>query len=204
MNKAMLILLVAVFLAGGAAATDKIQTVKGSEDNPLSPQDKSFSFSSEEGDFRVRWPSGCSQVMTRSRQQDGLADRDQEQPVIVYCDRHGEKGAGCSVTALFNVQGADGGVPGPDEVIERMTNVLGGFGADITNQKPLRKDFGDGLVVEGLDLLAAPSSGAGQVWLRGLLIGGDIYLLAAWDQAGEVAHDPEYITFFESFQPGSE
>ena len=190
-------LLLALLLAGGAGATDKIKTVKGSEDNPISPQDESFSFSSEEGDFRVRWPSGCSQVKTRSRQVD---DDAQEQPVIVYCDRNGEKGEGCSVTALFNISGGGS----PEMVMDRMMKVLGGFGASITNQKPLRKEFEGGFVVEGLDVLASPSSGAGQVWVRGLLVGGDIYLLSAWDQAGEVAHDPEYIAFFESFQPGAE
>ena len=38
---------------------------------------------------------------------------------------------------------------------------LDGFGADVTNQKPLRKEFEGGFVVEGLDVLASPSSGAG-------------------------------------------
>ena len=41
----------------------------------------------------------------------------------------------------------------------------------------------------------------GEVWIRGLLIDGDIYILTAWNNQGGVWDNPDYITFFNSFQP---
>ena len=43
--------------------------------------------------------------------------------------------------------------------------------------------------------------GSGEVWIRGLLVDGDIYILAAWNRRGGVWGNPDYIAFFNSFQP---
>lgn len=197
-------LVLLILLSGMALGQEKIKGVTGSDENPLTPVEGPFKFKSTEGDFRVIWPSGCHQVLTRTPMDEGEDDWDQEQPVMVYCDRNGEKGEGCSVTAIFNVQGADGGEASPDQVISRMKKLLTSFGAQITNQQPVKKDFGQGALAEGLDVLASQKGGSGQVWLRGMLIRGDIYIMSAWDLKGSIANDPEYITFFNSFQPGTE
>ena len=206
-RKAVLLtaLLMLVLTAGVASGQEKIKGVTGTNENPLTPVEGPFKFKSMEGDFRVIWPSGCHQVLTRTPMDEGDSDDwEKEQPVMVYCDRNGEKGEGCSVTAIFNVRGTNGSEASPDQVVARMQKLLASFGADITNQKPLKKDFGNGVLAEGLDVLAAQKGGSGQVWLRGMLIRGDIYIMSAWDLKGAIAQDPEYITFFNSFQPGTE
>ena len=39
------------------------------------------------------------------------------------------------------------------------------------------------------------------VWIRGLLVEGDVYILAAWNKQGGVWGNPDYVDFFNSFQP---
>jgi hypothetical protein len=197
------VLLGAVLAGGNGLAGVKSPTLSSSDENPLMPMDRPFDFTSQEGDFQITWPGGCGKLRTRSLVDDGTS-QDKEHPVFVSCDRNGEEGEGCSVSVLFNVKGADGGPAGPAEVVARMESMLVKFGAEIKRQAPLKKDFGDGLVVEGLDLQAAQTGGAGQVWLRGLLVYGDIYILAAWDLGGQLWGNPEYATFFNSFKPGTE
>jgi hypothetical protein len=182
-----------------------IRSVTGSPENPLTPVDHAFSFTSEEGDFRVIWPSGCSSVKTRTPGgRDDGGDPEREYPVMVFCDRFGEKGDGCSVTVVFNARSEGGGPVDPPEVMRRMKALLAGFGAEIKRQAPVNKTFADGRVAEGLDVAAAQTDGAGQVWVRGMIIDGVVYILSAWDLAGNVWNNPEYITFFNSFQPGTE
>lgn len=201
----LLVTALLLLLAVPAPAQEKGE-LKGSPDNPLTPLDRAHTTASREGDFRVTWPSGCSQVKTRTPADDSEAatNPEAEYPVMVFCDRHGEKGDGCSVTVVFNARSDDGGPAGPAEVTVRMQRMLRTFGAEIKRQAPLQKDFGQGRLAEGLDVQAAQTGGAGQVWVRGLLVDGVIYILAAWDLGGHVWENPEYITFFNSFQPGVE
>lgn len=187
--------------AGTAPAQERIKELSGSPDNPLTPLDRAFESASEEGDFRVTWPSGCNGLRTRTPTE-AEPGSGQERPVIVYCDRHGEKGEGCSVTAIFNARDRDGAPTGPQDVMARLQAMLSNLGAEITRQSPVGKEFPDGRLIEGVDVLAAQTGGAGQVWLRGLLSGDTIYILAAWDLGGNLWSNPEYATFFSSFQPG--
>lgn len=201
----MLLITVGAGLGSGSAqAKDKIKSVTSNPENPLTPVDTPFNYTSEDGDFRVTWPSGCSSINSRTRADEDPGEADREYPVMVFCDRNGEKGEGCSVTAIFNARDADGNPAGPAEVIARMQNLLREFGAQIKRQSPLQKDFGEGLIVEGVDVQAAQTGGSGQVWLRGLLVGGDIYILSAWDLEGKLWTNPEYANFFNSFRPGTE
>ncbi len=206
LNLILLLTFVLGLLAGTAAAQDQVKGITGDPDNPLTPINQSFQYTSDDGDFRVIWPSGCSSLKTRSPAEENFTETGEpgEFPVMVVCDRYGKEGQGCSVTALFNAQSQDGGPVGPAEVTNRVENLLREFGAEIKRQSPLQKDFGDGLMVTGLDVLAAQSGGSGQVWVRGLLVRGDIYIMAAWDLGGNLWDDPEYANFFNSFQPGTE
>jgi len=197
--------LVALLVTCAGAQVEK-PVMTGSEDNPLTSVKDAYEFSSLEGDFRVTWPSGCANVRTRSRLEDGSAgDRsDSEYPVIVTCERDGEKGEGCSVTAIFNISSKSGGPVGPGEVIPRLQKMLQRLGAQVQKQAPLNKDFGDGLIAEGIDIQAAQPQGSGQVWLRGLIVGSEVYILSAWSLEGNVWDNPEYMTFFNSFLPGAD
>lgn len=201
-NLIVLFVVLAGLLAVPAVAKDQERTFTSDPNNPMTPQDEPYRYTSVDGDFRIIWPSGCSKIKIRTPGDEG--DADSPYPVIVSCDRHGEDGAGCSVMVIFNAQGEDGSPAGPDQVMVNMQNLLRDFGAEVKQQSPLHKDFGEGLIVEGLDVLAAQAGGSGQVWLRGLLVGGDIYLLSAWDLSGKVWNNPEYVNFFNSFQPGTE
>jgi len=42
------------------------------------------------------------------------------------------------------------------------------------------------------------------VWLRGLIVGSEVYILSAWSLEGNVWDNPEYMTFFNSFLPGAD
>lgn len=161
---------------------------------------------SREGEFRITFPGGCGKTVTRVRAED-LPDVDGRPAVNViftFCDRYQEKGEGCSVTTHFNVTSGDGGYPEPKQVIDRMMDLLKSMGVSIQKQSPLHKDLDDGTVIEGLEIFAAEGSGSGQAWLRGLIYEGDIYVLSAWKNTGGLWDDPDYITFFNSFQPGIE
>lgn len=177
-----------------------------SADNPLTLSDRPVTHSSSEGDFRVTFPSGCSRTITRVPAEDtpevnGIPG---VRVVFTFCDRYQQKGEGCSVTSFFNVTSADGGYPGPDEVVKRVTDLLETMSLGIKKQTHLKKTLPDGTLIEGLDIFAAESSGVGQAWVRGLLYEGDIYVLAAWKNTGGLWENPEYITFFNSFKPGAE
>jgi hypothetical protein len=166
--------------------------------------DDPFLFSNEGQDFQILFPGGCGKVVTRFNEPD-LFGGEQWDEIIqvnhVFCDRYQEEGEGCSVTATFNLHNEDGSMAGPQQVISRVEEMLGEFGATVVEQKALKKDFGEGVVVEGVEVWANDKSGPGQVWIRGLLVDGDIYILAAWNRQGGVWGNPDYVTFFNSFQP---
>ncbi len=178
----------------------------GSADNPMTMNEKSVNHVSIEGEFRVTFPSGCGKTVTRIPAEDapdegGVAA---VRVVFTFCDRYQEKGEGCSVASYFNVTGVDGGYPGPDQVVSRVKKMLESMNLEISNQSPLSKNLPDGTIIEGLDLYAADANGVGQAWLRGLLYEGDIYIMSAWKDTGGLWNNPEYITFFNSFQPGTD
>ena len=176
-----------------------------SADNPLVLGQNPVNFSSEEGDFRVTFPSGCGKTVTRVPSEDP-PDVDGVPAVRVvasFCDRNQEKGEGCSVTSYFNVTNAEGGYPGSDQVVERVVRALETMKVSIRKQTHLRRELPDGTIIEGLDVFASDEAGVGQTWVRGLLHEGDIFILSAWKSTGGLWDDPSYITFFNSFQPGA-
>ena len=199
--------LLPALVAGGLAVAQEAESpLEGSSENTISPTVEAYERYSTDGDFRVVWPSGCGSLTTRTLG-DGYADVDvfeSEYPVGVHCNRAGKEGAGCMVVVVYNGKTADGSPAGPPEVVSRMTRQLQEYGAALVRQRPLVLQFAGGITAEGLEIHGAQQGGAGQVWLRGFLIGSDIYLLSAWDLEGGVWEDPEYHTFFNSFRLGAE
>ncbi len=175
-------------------------TVKG--ENEPSLLTKPYEYTSQDGQFKVTWPSGCGQVVRRQSVPDPDVDPfDRVDVYTVYCDQNGQQGRGCAVTAIFNLKGKDGGMPGPQDVVSRMEEHMKELGVQVIKQAPLGRELPDGSKIEGLDILAAEPHGAGQAWLRGLLYDGTVYLLSAWNKQGGLWDDSEYVTFFNSFEP---
>lgn len=161
-------------------------------------------FANEGQDFQILFPGGCGKLVTRYNEPDLFGGEEWDEIIQVnhvFCDRYQKDGEGCSVTATFNLHNEDGSMAGPQHVISRVEEMLGEFGAMVVKQSALKKDFGEGVVVEGVEVWANDESGPGQVWIRGLLVDGDVYILAAWNQQGGVWDNPDYIAFFNSFQP---
>jgi len=168
----------------------------------LNPQ----SHSSTEGDFRVIFPGGCGKLVTKVPAED-LPEVDGEPAIRVvytFCDRYQKKGEGCSVASYFNVTGPDGGYPEPSQVLDRVIKALNILDAAVKKEVPLRKELPDGSIIEGIDVYAAPDVGVATVWVRGLIYEGDIYILTAWNDSGNLWNDEDYAMFFNSFLPGAE
>ncbi|PID81142.1 hypothetical protein CSB20_03920 [bacterium DOLZORAL124_64_63] len=172
--------------------------------NELSPSEKPVECVSEEGGYRVFFPPGCAKIVSKVPDLD-REPWDDDGPLsamtyLSYCDRHGQKGDGCSIAAFWNLTDDQGGPPGPAQVVERVERMLKDMGVSMVRQRPVRRLLEDGGLIEGVDVLAVDSSG-GQAWLRGLLHDERIYLLAAWKADGELETDPSFIRFFQSFEP---
>ena len=196
-----LVILILLLLAGIAGA----QEFQGDPDNPVTEVEGPYDYVSSQGEFRVTWPGGCGKLRRRFNEPDPEADP--FTAVMLYhvsCDRYGKEGAGCSVASVFNQLSTDGDMAGPAEVVALIESSLKRFGVQVVQQTPITKEFPDGSKIEGLDVRAMGKDKVGEVWLRGLLSNGDIYLLAAWNLAGGVWDDPEYQAFFASFLPGAE
>lgn len=201
-----IIVLMSVFLPLLALAQTDDPTVRGSAENPAVMNEEAVNYASNEGDFRVIFPAGCGKIVTKLPNDEGLdpVDKPTVKVTVTYCDRFQKKGEGCSVTSYFEVTAPDGGYPGPDQVLKRITRFLDTMNVSIQHQNALRKVLPDSTVIEGLDVYAGEKFGVGQAWVRGVIYQGDIYVLAAWKSTGGLWSDPDYATFFNSFQPGAE
>lgn len=164
-------------------------------------------YTNENEDFQVVFPSGCGKLVTRSNEPD-LFGGEQWNEIIqvnyVFCDRYQETGEGCSVTATFNLHSEDGSMAGPAQVVPRVEATLAEYGAKVISQEVIKKEFDNGIIIEGVEIKAKPEMGSGEVWIRGLIVDGDIYILTAWNNEGGLWNNPDYITFFNSFQPWTE
>jgi hypothetical protein len=191
------VLALALLLQAGPAAG---QQVLGDAAPSLNP----FEYVSPTRDYQVVFPGGCSKLVARANEPDLYAGEtwdDIIQVQKVTCDRYEDKGEGCSVVSTFNWHDAEGNPAGPELVIEQVEKVLETFGVQLVRQNPVKKDFGNERVIEGVDVFAANPDDPGEVWVRGLLIDADVHILTAWKTDGGLWDDPEYQAFFSSFQP---
>lgn len=176
----------------------------GEPENPPLGDGKPHRYVSEEGNFEVTWPSGCDKLRMRGNDPEhfvGEEDKHQIMVHVIVCDRDDRETAGCSVTATFDSRSPDGGEAGPEQVIARVRNALKTYGVKVVNQSPIKKEFPNGLVVEGVDVIGTGPDGTGEFKVRGLLASPDIYVLTAWSADGGVWDDPEYREFFDNFTP---
>ena len=148
-----------------------------------------------EAGFAVAWPAACAQLMER---QDQPADPDEPglfRQFSYTCDDPEFEGRGCAVYAMRNVRTADGGPPDPSWVVDKVEDVLREFGVRAERQRPLSRG-----AVEGVEVQAVRPGEPGEVWVRGLLTGPDVYILVAWNRKGGCFDDIEMQEFFASFR----
>jgi hypothetical protein len=203
---ALVVTLSAALAAGGAGAAGPVAAKGGAPAktqsfNDLSDAATPIRFTSNEGRFSVVFPSGCAKVRSRLRVGGGSKSLQDANLVFTNCDRAGRQNEGCSVTARpGEARGLDPAAA-TAKVLDYMRQVLGGYDVKPVVQTPLRRDFGEHGVVEGLEIVARAEGTAGDVCVRGLLHDEDIYVLTAWKATGGMAEDPEYSQFFQSFLP---
>ena len=197
------VLAVAAFAAFTAAAAPVAPPSAGSTSkfDDLPDSRNPIAYKSAEGQFSTTFPTGCARLHTRTNQAGEDSPRTDIFVAFVTCERAGATGEGCLVNARRGVAGGLTAKAASDSVMNEIRELLAGYGVVPARQTPLRRDFGKHGTVEGLDVQAHPQSGTGDVWIRGLLRGDDMYFLVAWKTAGGLFNDPEYALFFDAFRP---
>ena len=160
-----------------------------------------IAYKSAEGQFSTTFPTGCARLHTRTNQAGEDSPRTDIYVAFVTCERAGTTGEGCLVNVRRGVAGGLTAKAASDSVMNEIRELLAAYSVVPARQTPLRRDFGKHGTVEGLDVQAHPQSGTGDVWIRGLLRGDDMYFLVAWKTAGGLFDDPEYALFFDAFRP---
>ncbi len=179
------------------------QNVQGEQEEPY----KAYRYNSANGGFQVTWPSGCRKLHIKANEPENYVGEEDSRVVLVHvavCDRVGKVGAGCSVTSTFDARSSDGGEAGPEQVIARVEHALKTYSVKVVRQEQLKREFADGLIVEGVDVFGTGRDGEGEFWVRGLLAYHDIYVLTAWSTEGDLWDNPEYLEFFNDFLPYAE
>lgn len=187
---------------------------KNPDDEALAPADNkiqerltAYRYSSDEGNFQVTWPSGCGKLRIRLNEPNAFVGEEDANLVLVHnvtCDRFEADGEGCSVTATFDARNSEGGEAGPEQVLARVKNALKTFNVNVVKQMPIKREFADGLVIEGVDVYGTAADGTGEFWVRGLLSYHDIYVLTAWSTKSDLWDNPVYQDFFNDFVPYAE
>lgn len=184
------------------AGTDTTAQVVSSSQNSVTERETPYRYSSPQGNFQVTWPSGCGKLRIRANQPEtGQDDADVILVNHVSCDSKTTEGTGCAVTATFGALADDGSAAGPQQVLSRVRNTLHQYGVSIVQQAPIKREFEDGLVAEGVDVRGTGADGKGEFWVRGLLADHDIYVLTAWSTSDDLWENPEYQAFFGEFIP---
>jgi len=142
--------------------------------------------------FRVYWPNGCDKL---NEQVSDHATRRAEREFIFTCDQDGKLLKGLSIRVLQQAHGRGGTPPDAPLVVSMIEDQLRRFGVQTVRQRPLQSPGS-----EGMDVQAADPNSPGELWIRGLLYGEDIYLLMAWSGESGVFEDPETANFFASFR----
>ena len=200
-----LLVMLAILLPTLAWGEAEDPMLNSSADNPSKLSEGPVAHTSVRGEFRVIFPPGCAKIVTKTPSEVPGSESDQPTVAVTltFCDRYQVKGEGCSVSSFFNVMNKDGGPAGAEEVIERVVRVLDTMNVSVSHEMPVSKTLPDGSVIKGLEVLASDPGGVGQTWVRGLLYEGDVYIMSAWKNTGELWDDPDFQNFFNSFQPGA-
>lgn len=143
----------------------------------------------ENAGFTIFWPSGCGRV---TEQSSSRPTNRAEQEFILTCKRGG---SGYSVRCLEIAHDAHGDPAHPQLVVSLIERQLARMKLRTVRQRPLEADG-----MQGIEVQAESPDSSKEVWMRGLLIGPNIYLLLAWNDDGGLFEDPESRDFFVSFR----
>jgi len=202
-GRAAAVALVAIAAAAPAATPGSQQTdLKGLPDSA-----KPIRFSSAEGRFQTTFPTGCARMQRKQNTpigEDAASPTVKVRVVFATCERHGRKDEGCQVSASLGALRDEQGQAAVDEVLAVVRKLMSDYGVTPFRQVPISRDFGSHGKVEGVDVHAREPMGVGEVWIRGLMRGPDMYVLLAWKSIGGLFTDPEYSVFFNEFRPWPE
>jgi hypothetical protein len=146
----------------------------------------------QEAGFAIVWPSGCAEVAEQVS--DGPTQRAARE-FFYSCSHEQDRRHGVSVLRLQRAQAERGQAPHPRFVVELIEQHLALFAVRIVRQRPLQLEG-----MEGVDVHATEPMGLGEVWVRGLLIGTDVFVLMAWNRAGGLFEDAEIQQFIDSLE----
>ncbi len=203
MKHRLLILVLALTLVGCGGGEDNTETalrqgtfdVLTASDSVLTqnatPLNESYLDVSEEGNFEVRWPSGCAQK--RIREMPSTINLGQNNAVDVTCFRNGNRDVGCRVT-VYN-ETASGQPATPADVTGTVTQIVQKLGVEIWRQQPVVSSGREGVAV-----YCREPDGPRQVWIVGFIDQGRVMIAMAWDESEDLYNDPGVIRFMESLR----
>jgi len=140
--------------------------------------------------FSICWPGGCGQL--RESLSEGATD-DAAKEQIYTCEH--SSGVGFSVRHYHRAQTSDGLPASPVFVVDLVEHQMKRYGVRPERQRPL-----EGGAIQGVEVQGVDPAGSGEVWIRGLLVGTDVYILKAWSDRGGLFENVEAADFFHSFQ----
>ncbi len=143
-----------------------------------------------EAGFSIYWPAGCGRL--RESLSDGVTPH-AAQEQIYNCEP--EPGRGFSVRHYHRAQTEDGSAASPRFVVDLVEQQMKRYGVTTKRQRPL-----EGGTIQGVEVQGVHPAGAGEVWIRGLLIGAEVYVLTAWNDQGGLFDDVDVADFFHSFR----
>jgi hypothetical protein len=188
---ALLALLAPLVLPAAAeppvAAADTVQIF-----DPRAAEQPAYEQEYREAGFGVFWPAGCGEI--NQRVSNGPTERAAGE-WFYTCNPDGDRRRGASVLRLQVARTPQNGPPHPRFVVDLVKQHLAMFSVRIVRQRPLEQDG-----MQGVDVHASEPAGAGEVWVRGLLVGTDVFVLMAWNRAGHVFDDPEIQRFITSLR----
>lgn len=140
--------------------------------------------------FSIYWPAGCGRL--RESLSEGTTDHAAMEQ-IYNCEP--SPGLGFSVRHYHRAQTRDGLPASPLFVVDLVEHQMKRYGVRPKRQRPL-----EGGPIQGVEVQGVDPAGSGEVWIRGLLVGTDVFVLTAWSNQGDLFENVEAADFFHSFQ----
>jgi hypothetical protein len=148
-------------------------------------------FRHPEANFNIYWPTGCERVQQRMAEE---PTERAEREVITFCDR---PEASYRVIYYGGARDSRGDPAHPRLVVAIIEQQLAEEEMQTIRQRPLQ---GDGM--QGVDVHARRGDGSRFLWIRGLLVGTDVYILTVAGPEEGIFMSGETREFFESFTLG--
>ena len=157
-------------------------------------------YASREGRFTATFPLACTRLeLRRDGSGDGDAAPGGDAParrLAVSCP-----GSGAWVEARLGAARGLSPREAGEAVVAEVRRLQAARDAVAVRQAAVHEDYGDHGVLDGLEVEARARKGDGELRVRGLLRGDDMYFVVAWRPDGHVLDAGEYQQFFLGFRP---